>query len=180
MKRAKLLSIILILTFIMGSLCACDAATSSEVKKVEPTESASEDNISEEDKELIFSKGDTASQDDIQITFNKVKESKGGDFNKPAKGKIFVQAEFLVENKSDKEIIISALSYDAYADGYAVNDSVGAMLNNDILSGSVAPGKKLKGILGFEVDKKYKELEVDFKLSLLNPDNKIKFVYKKK
>ena len=56
---------------------------------------------------------------------------------------------------------------------YYSEDDFGSM------SGTIAPGKKMKGSLAFEVKKNYKKLELDFALGDLFGDEKVKFVNKK-
>lgn len=57
------------------------------------------------------------------------------------------------------------LSFSAYHDDYACDTSFSALLekgNRDQLDGSVAPGKKMKGVVGFELPKDWTELEVHY------------------
>ncbi len=110
----------------------------------------------------------------------KVTESKGKGYNKPAKGKIFVICNFLVENKSDDDFTMSMLDYNAYADGYSLSETYYSEDDFGSMSGTIAPGKKkMKGALAFEVKKNYKKLELDFALGDLFGDEKVKFVNKK-
>ena len=108
--------------------------TDNSVTKVENTappataapDTSSEDSTdseAESDAPLIFKEGETASKNGIEITMTKVTESKGKGYNKPAKGKIFVICNFLVENKSDDDFTMSMLDYNAYADGYSLSET---------------------------------------------------------
>ena len=57
------------------------------------------------------------------------------------------------------------LSFDAYCDDFACSYSLSALLekgNKAQLDGTIAPGKKLNGIVGYEVPKDWKELEIHF------------------
>ena len=58
-------------------------------------------------------------------------------------------------------VVSSALSFDAYADGYSLSYSVNALMANKKtqLDGTVAPGKKIKGVIGYEVPVEWKEIE---------------------
>ena len=95
-----------------------------------------------------------------------INESTGSMFNKPSDGNVFVIAQFEIENVSNNEINVSSiLSFEAYCDDYACNFSLGALLekgNMNQLDGTVAPGKKLNGIIGYEVPADWATLEVHF------------------
>ena len=57
------------------------------------------------------------------------------------------------------------LSFEAYCDDYACPYSLSALLekgNKNQLDGTVAAGKKLKGVVGYEVPANWKELEISF------------------
>lgn len=77
----------------------------------------------------------------------KVTESKGKGYNKPAKGKIFVICNFLVENKSDDDFTMSMLVNNAYADGYSLSETYYSEDDFGFMSGTIAPGKKMKALL---------------------------------
>ena len=56
------------------------------------------------------------------------------------------------------------MSFEAYVDDYSANMDLSAMLvaNKNQLDGSVAAGKKMNGVIGYQVDKDWKELEIRF------------------
>ncbi len=183
-KITKIIPLLLFAAMLINLTACTSESTSNPAQKVESAKSEKENTASDsadtEEKELVFKKGETASQNDVEVTMTKVTESKGSDFVKPEKGKIFVLAEFLIENKSGEEINISSvMSSKSYIDGYSVDTSLSAEMDHETLDGSIAPGKKLKGVLGYEADKKYKELEIHLQLDVWDSGNKIKFVYKK-
>lgn len=148
--------------------------TMKEVKKEKEKETEAE-------KETVFKKGDVVELKNIKATLVDVKESKGTEFNKPTDGNIFVLAEFLIENESDKELAISSMvSFEAYVDGYSTNLDLGALIekdNGNQLDGKIAPGKKMKGFIGYQVPKEWKELEIKFSPSVWG--DPITFTYSK-
>ena len=95
-----------------------------------------------------------------------VTESAGSQFNKPAEGNVFALAEFEIENNSNKEITVSSImSFEAYSDGYSTSQSISALLekgDKNQLDGTIASGKKMKGIIGYEISKDWAELEIHF------------------
>ena len=69
------------------------------------------------------------------------------------------------------------VSFDAYVDDYSTTISLGATASADKnqLDGTVAPGKKMNGIIGYEVTKEWEELEITFTPDVWSRD-KIVFV----
>lgn len=119
----------------------------------------------DKDKDSVFKKGDIAELNGVKVTLTDYKESNGGDWNKPSEGNIFLVAEFEIENNSKEELAISSiLSFEAYADDYKLNYSLGAMMEKDgnQLDGTVSVGKKMKGWIGWEVPEDYNNVEIHF------------------
>lgn len=74
--------------------------------------------------------------------------------------------EFEIENNSNTDISVSSIaSFEAYCDDYSVNMNLTANLlydNKNQLDGNVAAGKKMNGVIGYEVPADFKTLEVKF------------------
>jgi len=116
-------------------------------------------------EKTTFAVGETAELKDIQVTLVSVTESEGSDFNKPDDGKIFALCEFEIENNSSKDIAVSSIvSFEAYCDDYTISQSFSALLESDKnqLDGSVAAGKKMNGVIGYEIPADWSELEIKF------------------
>lgn len=113
-----------------------------------------------------FGVGESAELKDIVVTLVSVEESSGSQFNQPTDGNVFVICEFEIENNSSSEINVSSLlSFAAYCDGYSLNFSLTALLekgNRNQLDGQIAAGKKMNGIIGYEVPIGWNELEIRF------------------
>lgn len=113
-----------------------------------------------------FGVGEKAEQKGVSVTLVNVEESKGSRFNKPTDGNVFLLCEFEIENNSDSEITVSSLvSFDAYCDDYAANVSLTALMekgNKNQLDGTVAAGKKINGVVGYEVPADWKDLEIRY------------------
>ena len=77
---------------------------------------------------------------------------------------MFVIVTFEIANNSDSEISVSSIaSIEAYVDDYSVSTSISAESVKDgvgILDGTVAAGKKMSGIIGYEVPKDWKNMEI--------------------
>lgn len=113
-----------------------------------------------------FGVGESAELKDIVVTLVSVEESSGSQFNQPTDGNVFVICEFEIENNSSSEINVSSLlSFAAYCDDYSLNFSLTALLekgNRNQLDGQIAAGKKMNGIIGYEVPVGWSELEIRF------------------
>lgn len=126
--------------------------------------------VSKDEESTEFGVGETAEYKGVKVTLLGYKESSGGDWGKPAKGNIFVYPEIEIINNSEEEINVdSMLNFDYYADEYKLDYSTSASLalsskdGMKDLGGSIAPGKKSKGVLPIEVSKDWKTLEIFYK-----------------
>ncbi len=132
----------------------------------EPSQSNVEPSSAEEEnKETVFRKGEIAELNGVQVTLTDYKESTGSDFNKPSDGNVFLMAEFEIANNTDKELTISSvMSFEAYADDYALNYSISALMEKDgnQLDGTIAAEKKMKGWIGWEIPQDYQNVEIHF------------------
>ncbi len=116
-------------------------------------------------KDEKFTVGDSVELNDVVVTLVSVKENKGGNYMTPSDGKIFVVCEFEIENNSSSEISVSSMmSFEAYVDDYSTNMNLSAMLSTEKsqLDGTVAAGKKMNGVIGYEVDPDWKNIEIRF------------------
>ncbi|MGM9876683.1 MAG: DUF5067 domain-containing protein [Bacilli bacterium] len=116
--------------------------------------------------------GDTLTGEDIRITLNGayMYESIGDEYivDTPDEGKEYLLFFFDVENISDDNKYISYYDFNGYADD--IQTSITILFNDvdgiEALSSDLAPGKKAKGFVAFEVDKTWKEFEIHYKENL--------------
>ena len=143
------------------------------------TQSQGETDSAEKD---TFSVGETAEMNGVQVTMVNYEESNGSEFNSPSDGNVFVLIEFEIANNTDEEINVSSMvSFEAYADDYALNYSLNALLENEgknQLDGTIASGKKMNGVIGYEVASDWKEMEIHFADNVWS-NNKFKFLIQK-
>ncbi len=172
----KIISFILSCVLLL-SLCAC----SSEPSLV-GTSPADNDTLTEAPTTVsnkTFTLGDSVELDDVVVSFIDLIESKGTKFFKPADGNVFLACEFEISNNSNEDLSVSSmLSFEAYCDDYTCEYSITALsANNDKkqLDGTVAAGKKMKGIVAYEVPSNWKELEVHYTVDILD-NSEIVFV----
>lgn len=125
----------------------------------------SEDVQKETEEKTVFNVGETAALNDIHVTLVNVSENNGGNYMTPTDGNVFIVCEFEIENNSDTDIAVSSImSFEAYVDDYSTSMNLSAMLstNQKQLDGSVAAGKKMNGVIGYEVPSGWSTIEVKF------------------
>lgn len=110
--------------------------------------------------------GDTLELDGIKVKFDRVKESNGSQFVEPENGNVFVLCEFTIENNSSSDIGISSMmSFECYVDDYATSISLNALMDDTVtkqLDGNIAPGKKMRGYIGYEAPRNWSDIEIHF------------------
>lgn len=112
-----------------------------------------------------FTVGDKVELGDVVVTLKNVSENQGGNYMTPADGKVFIVCEFEIENNSEKDIAVSSLmSFEAYIDDYSTSMSLTATLSTGSaqLDGTVAAGKKMSGVIGYEAYSDWSNIEVRF------------------
>lgn len=156
--------------------------TTAVVNQIQQTQGQTQQQVAEQPKEEtpeFFKIGETAVIKKVKATITKMEKSEGGEFNRPADGHEFVLLHMTIENVSDKEISISSvLNFDAYVDDNAINEDLGAQISKDgtqTMNGTIAAGKRLTGVLGYEVPKGWQKLEIHFSPGLLS-DTVIKWL----
>lgn len=150
-----------------------------EPTKVPSESTASVASVETTEAPAPFTVGDTVTKKDVYVTLTDVREF-GGDFLHPEDGNIFVAFELEIENKSDESLAISSLMcFEAYFDDYATNLSLGAQTESGKtqFDGEVAPGKKMKGAICYEVSADWTTAELHFNPDLYGAD--FVFVYSK-
>lgn len=157
----KWIIIVLVAIMIISAVTSGD----EEPKKVGETQSNQQNTQEKNETKDAFAIGEIAELNDVRVTMTDYKESSGSEWNKPTDGNIFLLVQFEIENNSDEEVTVSSmLSFEAYADDYSASLSLSALMENDEtqLDGTVAPGKKMKGWIGYEVPSDWAKFEVQF------------------
>lgn len=165
------------LIFIGISLIGSALSGNNEPTKV-PTESNAPA-VETTEAPADFTVGDTVTKKDVYVTLVDVREF-DGEFLHPEEGNVFVAFELEIENKSDSPLAISSLMcFEVYFDDYAANFSLGAETESgsNQLDGEIAPGKKMKGAICYEVPADWATAELHFNPDLYGAD--FVFVYSK-
>lgn len=153
---------------VIGAIGSLAGGGKSEPKKVS-TSSGQNDKSSQSgtaDEKKEFQVGETVSLKDVNVTLVSSTESAGSEYVKPDDGKEFLILEFNIENNSSKDINISSVAnFEAYCDDYSVNqDIIGLQApeakDQGQLDGSVAAGKKMNGVIVYQVPTDFKKFEI--------------------
>lgn len=176
----KWILIVIVALIIIGSVGGNeDKPTKVSSNTNEPTaNTATSETVAEE---TTFGVGDTAEYRGVKVTLNSITENTGSQFNKPTEGNVFLLVNFTIENNTDTDLVVSSmLSFDAYQDGYSTNMSLSALIekSGEQLDGTIAPGKKMQGTIGYEVPATYTEFEINYQADVWS-SKKFTFVYKK-
>ena len=150
-----------------GSSKGDTAATNSASSTTQTNTAASQTEAAPTpEPKTTYTVGETAEDRDIKVTLVSAEQSQGSQCLTPADGNVYVVLEFEIENNSNTDITVSSLaSFEAYCDDYSVNMDLTVNMLDDskkTLDGSVAAGKKLNGVIGYEVPADFKTLEVKF------------------
>lgn len=162
LKKPKALGIVLIVVVVIAIIGAVSGGNGPQ--KVDPNNPDA--STAQPDKtQTEFAVGDTAALNNVEVAFVSCTETTGTDFFTPQDGYVFLLCEFEINNKSESEIAVSSLaSFTSYVDDYATQLSLTATTSSDTpqLDGKVAPGKKMSGVVGYEVPADWKELDIRF------------------
>ena len=125
------------------------------------------------EEEVTFTLGDTIINEDYTVTLESARIITDYDeYTTPNENCEFLELCFVVENKTDDELFVYASKFETYVDGFVVkaNDNFDAMLasGEELLSTTLATGKKVRGVLCYELSKDWSELEIILDLDYAN------------
>lgn len=181
LKVALIVVGVIVVLGIIGSVLGGGDDTPQKADNTTSEEQQNTDTETQENEsggETKFGVGETAEMNDIQVTMLGYEESSGSEYNVPAEGNTFVLINFEIVNNSDEELSVSSMmSFEAYADDYAASYSLNALLEKEgagQLDGTIAPGKKMNGVIGYEVPSGWSNMEIHFVDNVWS-DNKFVF-----
>ena len=131
----------------------------------QPSTQDQKDSADVSTQQSTFGVGEKVELNNIVVTLVNVSENNGANYMTPTDGNVFIVCEFEIENNSDQEIAVSSLlSFDTYVDDYSTGLSLSGMLSTDKqqLDGTVAGGKKMNGVVGYEAAEDWSNLEIHF------------------
>ena len=139
----------------------------------EPSKESSETSEAAQTKDE-YHVGDVADANGLKITYvASGTYTEDNEFMQPKEGNKYIFLKFAFENTSKSDEFISASDFDAYADGYAVENRY---LGDDDLSATLSAGRKTEGTVTFEVPENASDIEVEYEVNFIT-EKKIKFIY---
>ncbi len=174
-QKGKALPIIIAVIVILVIIIAAASGSDSSPKKVSSsgssdTSTASDSKDSSKEEDDTFGVGDTADFDGVQVTLEKALLSKGSekDFVTPDDGKYFLELVFNIKNDSSDDITVSSMvSFEAYCDDTSIDQDLVGLEAPEVkkygqLDGDVAKGKKMNGVICYQVPKDFKSFEIRY------------------
>ncbi len=171
------LKVIIIIVIIFGCIVGCVNSCSNAVNDaVEETKNS----YADKNGKPSFKVNETFENKYEKITMTEVNTNftDYSQYSEPADGNKYVMLKFEVENINEEkdELYVSSLSFNADADGVAVDSAyVGNDKYND-LSATVGKGKKAIGYIFYEVPKDAKKITVEYNADFWTDGNAIEFV----
>lgn len=119
----------------------------------------------------IYTQGETASYNGIEITLDSFVESEGDDWSVPAEGNEFMFVHMTITNQSStgNDLVISSMaSFENYCDDNKLDYSAAAFTalattsDQPKLDGTLAPGETLEGYLSLEVPLNWSTVEIRY------------------
>lgn len=170
---------------VVAIIAIASASGNDKPKKVGLTSTQTQEQTQKQSKETtqeFFKIGEIAETKQVKATITQMEKSQGTEFNKPSAGHEFVLLHMTIENVSDQEVNVSSmLNFDAYVDDSAINENLGAQISKEgtnTMDGTIAAGKKLTGVLAYEVPQGWKKLEIHYRPNL--SDTTIKWLIENK
>lgn len=158
------------LTLLFADIFSTDTANGpKKVSQIETSQSSGAEELDSEDLDRensdndLFKVGDVVETDGLKISFisSEVYVS-DNEFIQPKSGCSYYRLEFEFENIGDTDGYVSSYDWDAYADGYAIDQT---WVEDDDLNATISPGKKAKGAVYFEVPDDSVEVLAEYELN---------------
>ena len=163
--------VVLVVVVLVVIAAFAGSGESSTPQKVESTSGTSQSasqagEAQSQPEQTVFTVGDAVELNGVKTTLLSAEEYPGKQYMMPTDGNIFLVCQFEIENDSSAEITVSSMvSFNAYCDDYSVNLSVtGEMLEDSwkTLDGTVAPGKKINGVIAYEIPQDWQKMEISY------------------
>lgn len=118
-------------------------------------------------KTTVYNIKDIIKAGSAQFTVNSTREYEGTGFLKPEEGNIYYVVDITIDNISSESIAISSLLMFKLidSDSYSYDVTVVPDLKGS-LDGEIAPGRKLRGDIAFEIPKETNGLELEIDPSI--------------
>lgn len=158
--------VVVVLMVIAALAGGGESNTSQKVESTSGTSQAASQSSEAQPEQTVFTVGDTVELNGVKTTLLSAEEYPGKQYMMPTDGNVFLVCQFEIENDSSEEINVSSMvSFNAYCDDYSVSLSItGEMLEDSwkSLDGTVAPGKKINGVIAYEIPQDWQKMEISY------------------
>lgn len=158
--------VVVVLVVIAALAGSGESNTPQKVESTSSTSQAASQSSEAQPEQTVFTVGDTVELNGVKTTLLSAEEYPGKQYMMPTDGNVFLVCQFEIENDSSEEINVSSMvSFNAYCDDYSVSLSItGEMLEDSwkSLDGTVAPGKKINGVIAYEVPQDWQKMEISY------------------
>jgi hypothetical protein len=168
-----LIILVIIFVFIIACINSCSNAVNDAIEETKNAYTDINGKISFNVNETFQNKYEKITMTEVNTNFTDYSEYLG-----PAEGNKVVMLKFEVENINDEndELYVSSLSFNAYADGEAVESFYAADDKYKDLSATVGKGKKTVGYIFYEVPESAQKITVEYNADFWVDGNAIEFV----
>lgn len=158
--------VVVVLMVIAALAGGGESNTPPKVESTSGTSQAASQSSEAQPEQTVFTVGDTVELNGVKTTLLSAEEYPGKQYMMPTDGNVFLVCQFEIENDSSEEINVSSMvSFNAYCDDYSVSLSItGEMLEDSwkSLDGTVAPGKKINGVIAYEIPQDWQKMEISY------------------
>lgn len=171
---AKILIIVIVIFgCIVGCVNGCANSVDDSIKDLKNSYSDINGKTSFKVNETFQNEYEKITMTEVNTNFTDYNEYLG-----PSDGNKIIALKFKVENinANRDELYVSSLSFNAYADGVAVNSYLYANDNYNDLSATVGKGKKAVGYIFFEVPENAQKIVVEYNADFWTDGNSIEFI----
>lgn len=168
-----LIVIIILFACVVGCVNSCSNTVNNAIDETKNSYADINGKTSFNVNEIFQNKYEKITMTEVNTNFT--------DYNKylaPSNGNKIIMLKFEVENINDKndELYVSSFSFNAYADGVAVNSFYYANDKYNDLSATIGKGKKAIGYLFYEVPKNTQKITVEYNADFWVDGNTIEFI----
>lgn len=156
----RLLTVIVIIFAFLLALGSSNSE-SSKPTKVESSDEKTTEAKSEQQE--TFKVGETVKMGDLEFTVNGIRTDKGGDWNKPEEGNVFLIIDATIKNTGqDSSALSSLIMFKLYDSEFYEKDMSIFADTKGSLNGELGAGRTMRGEIAFEVGKDETEWEFIF------------------
>ena len=178
MKNKRFLIIVSVIAIIVFSVTLLGSGESETPKEVnnnqnasnnEPNNSdSSNDKEGNENETKVFEIGDVVKMGDLNFAVNGIHLSDGSDFIKPDEGYKFLMLDISIKNTGEEFENISSLMMFKLVDDEGISYDISLADTKGQVDGKMAPGRRLRGEIAFEVPNNIEQFELEINPQIWN------------